>query len=94
MTCCKQFVSVSVKNDINNCVKCHKLFIECHCKFLNALSCEGLAFSCKNAICKYETVHCDCGRKSIQLFERVTPHLCECGCEFEYNIEVSVQKYY
>ena len=94
LTCCKEFVAVSVKNDIINCVKCNKLFIECQCKFLNALPSKGLAFSCKNANCKYKTVNCDCGRKSIQLFEGVTPYLCECGCEFEYDIEVGVRKNY
>ena len=93
LTCCKEFVAVSVKNDIINSVKCHKLFIECQCKFLNTLPSKGLAFSCKNAN-KYKTVHCDCGRKSIQLFEGVTPYLCECGCEFEHDIEVGVRKYY
>ena len=90
LTWCKEFVVASVKNHIINCVKCHKLFIECHCKFQNALP----AFSCKNANCKYKTVLCDCGRKSIQLFEGVTPYLRECGSEFEYDIEEGVQKYY
>ena len=94
LTCCKEFVAISIKNDIIDCVKCNKLFVECQCKFLNALPSKGLAFSCKNANCKYKTVHCDCGRKSIQLFEVVTPYLCECDCEFEYDIEVGIRKYY
>ena len=37
LICCKELVAVSIKNDIINCVKYHKLFIECHRKFLNAL---------------------------------------------------------
>ena len=31
LTCCKEFVAVSVKNDIINCMKCNKIFIECQC---------------------------------------------------------------
>ena len=94
MTCCKDFVVARVKNDVINCVKCHKCFIECHCKFLNALPSKGFAFSSKNANCKYKTVHCDCGRISVQLFEGVTPYLCECGYEFDYSIEVGIRKCY
>ena len=53
-----------------------------------------MLYHLKNANCKYKAVHCDCGRKPIQLFEGVTPYLCECGCEFEYDIEVGLRKYY
>ena len=74
-------------------MKCHKLFIECHCEFLNGLPFKILEFSCKNANCKYKIEHCNCGRKSTQLFEGVTQYLFECGCEFEYDIEVGVRKH-
>ena len=94
LTSYKELAARNVENDIINCVKCHKLFIKCYCKFLNALPTKSLAFSFKNANWKYKTVHCDCGKKSIHLFERETPYLCKFGCEFKYDIEVGAQKYY
>ena len=87
LTSCKEFVAVSIKNDIIIGVKCHN-------KFLIALPSKGLVRSCKNANGKYKIVHCDCGRKPVQRFERMTPYLCEYGFEFEYDIEVGVQKYH
>ena len=34
------------------------------------------------------------GENTFSFFEGVTPYLCKCGCEFEYDIEVGVKKYY
>ena len=60
-TCYKEFVA----NDIINCEKCHKVFIECECKFPNALPSKGLVFPCKNANCKYKTAHRNCGSDTV-----------------------------
>ena len=65
LNCCKEFVAASVENGIINCVKCRTLFVECHCKFRNVLPFKVLAFSRKNANCKYKTKHCDCGKNSF-----------------------------
>ena len=96
LSCCESFVPVNKIDDENiiQCGKCNKLFMECNCESYNQLPGQGLAFCCKNVKCHYKTVHCDCSRKSVQLFTGTTPYLCECGCEFEYDIDMGVTKMY
>ena len=95
LPCCKNIVPINfVDQTVFNCGVCEKQYLECHCKRINLLPSKGLAVTCKNLQCHYKMIHCDCGKKSVQLFEGMTPYECECECEFEYDIEIGITKSY
>ena len=91
LPCCKQLQPKLTKEKyLYDCVQCSKYSLRCACGVINTLPPNSMNWRCLTPSCFDHIVHCECGKiSSEEIKERI--YKCNCGVEFEYDIEFGVK---
>nr|CAB3265820.1 gag-like protein [Phallusia mammillata] len=93
MPCCHKFQpEYQTDEGTFECLECERYAMFCVCKTVNAIPKRTMTTNCLNNYCKYTIVNCNCGKKTCQLLGPNKPYLCECGFEYEFDIEIGVER--
>lgn len=91
LPCCSAYqLDNQPDSDITACESCDKLNIVCDCKTINCIPPTAQSRNCSKVTCPYKIIHCNCGICDTFLFKGSDKYHCECGYEFEGDIDIAV----
>ena len=92
LPCCNryQLIYQTAKGDLITCKFCSNLNILCDCCTINKVPPVAQSRYCAKGTCQYKIIHCNCGICDKFLFKGSQKYLCDCGYEYEPDIDIGV----